>query len=180
MSSVPGVLVSTTVVFSVPNCPLLVWTQLDRLALAPLLSTHNGPRLALDFVLDNGSILNIRLTVDRGRESISVETILQGEATLQLSWTSKLQEWDNDFVLQVKCTIFWLNRCLRVYLDLYAPDFQKIPLITKVVRKHEVKRYSKLNFWFWESTLKNEKWNMPILPNSLINPYFQKWPKFIN
>ena len=30
-----------------------------------------------------------------------------------------------DFVLQVKCTIFWLNRGLMVYLDLYAPDFPK-------------------------------------------------------
>ena len=30
-----------------------------------------------------------------------------------------------DFVLQVKCTIFWLNRGMRVYLGLYAPDFPK-------------------------------------------------------
>ena len=30
-----------------------------------------------------------------------------------------------DFVLQVKCTIVWLNRDLMVYLDLYAPDFPK-------------------------------------------------------
>ena len=30
-----------------------------------------------------------------------------------------------DFVLQVKYPIFWLNRGLRVYLDLYAPDFPK-------------------------------------------------------
>ena len=30
-----------------------------------------------------------------------------------------------DFVLKVKCTIFWLNRGLMVYLDLYAPDFPK-------------------------------------------------------
>ena len=30
-----------------------------------------------------------------------------------------------DFVLQVKFTIFWLNRGLRVYLDLYASDFPK-------------------------------------------------------
>ena len=30
-----------------------------------------------------------------------------------------------DFVLQIKCTIFWLNRGLREYLDLYAPDFPK-------------------------------------------------------
>ena len=31
----------------------------------------------------------------------------------------------NDFVLQVKFTIFWLNRGLRVYLDLYSSDFPK-------------------------------------------------------
>ena len=30
-----------------------------------------------------------------------------------------------DFVIQVKFTIFWLNRGLRVYLDLYASDFPK-------------------------------------------------------
>ena len=30
-----------------------------------------------------------------------------------------------DFVLKVKCTIFWLNRGLMVYLDFYAPDFPK-------------------------------------------------------
>ena len=29
------------------------------------------------------------------------------------------------FVLKVKCTIFWLNRGLMVYLDLYALDFPK-------------------------------------------------------
>ena len=32
---------------------------------------------------------------------------------------------DPDFVVQVKYTIFWLNIGLRVYLDLYAPDFSK-------------------------------------------------------
>ena len=31
-----------------------------------------------------------------------------------------------DFVFQAKCTIFWLNRSLRVHLDLYAPDLYKI------------------------------------------------------
>ena len=35
-----------------------------------------------------------------------------------------------DFVLQVKGTKFWLNRGLRVYLDLYVSDFQKVPLST--------------------------------------------------
>ena len=31
---------------------------------------------------------------------------------------------DPDFV-KVKFTIFWRNRGLKVYLDLYAPNFQK-------------------------------------------------------
>ena len=30
-----------------------------------------------------------------------------------------------DFFLQVKGTIFWLNKGLRVYLDLYVSDFPK-------------------------------------------------------
>ena len=30
-----------------------------------------------------------------------------------------------DFVPQGKCTIFWLNRGLRVYLDFYVSDFPK-------------------------------------------------------
>ena len=34
-------------------------------------------------------------------------------------------EWDADFVFQVKCTIFWLNRGLTVYLYLCEPDFPK-------------------------------------------------------
>ena len=44
------------------------------------------------------------------------------------------------FLLQVKCTIFWLKIGLRVYLDLYAPDFpnstSKYLFFPKVVRKH--------------------------------------------
>ena len=40
--------------------------------------------------------------------------------------------------------------------------------------------YSKLKFGFWESTFKNKKLNWPIFPNSLIDPYFQKWLKYIN
>ena len=32
-----------------------------------------------------------------------------------------------EFVLQVKCSIFWPNRGLWVYLDTYVPDFQKVP-----------------------------------------------------
>ena len=32
---------------------------------------------------------------------------------------------DPDFVVQVKCTIFGLNRGLRVYVDMYALDFYK-------------------------------------------------------
>ena len=35
---------------------------------------------------------------------------------------------DTNFVFQVKCTIFWLKRVLKVHLDLdlYAPDVSKI------------------------------------------------------
>ena len=44
-------------------------------------------------------------------------------------------EWDPDFILQVRCTIFWLKRGLRVCLDLYAPDFLKSTLSTCVVQK---------------------------------------------
>ena len=29
-----------------------------------------------------------------------------------------------DFVVHAKCTICWLNKGLRVYFDLYLPDFQ--------------------------------------------------------
>ena len=32
---------------------------------------------------------------------------------------------DCDYVFQVKCTIFWLNRGVRVYFNLYAPDFSR-------------------------------------------------------
>ena len=32
---------------------------------------------------------------------------------------------DLDFVGQVRCTIFLLNRDLKVYLDLYVADFTK-------------------------------------------------------
>ena len=52
---------------------------------------------------------------------------------------------DPDFVVPVKCTIFWMNRGVRVYLDLYAPDFSKSYyksfVCTEVVRKN--------GFWFF-------------------------------
>ena len=47
---------------------------------------------------------------------------------------------DTDLVVVVKCTIFWLNRGLRVYLDLFALNFQKSKckylFCTKVVQKY--------------------------------------------
>ena len=47
---------------------------------------------------------------------------------------------DPDFVVLVKFSIFWLHRVLRVYLDMYAPDFpkntSKYLFCTEVVRKH--------------------------------------------
>ena len=59
--------------------------------------------------------------------------------TLQLSWKSKTNPWALTLFFQVKCTIFWLNRCLRVYFDLYAPYFPKSTykcfFFIKVVRK---------------------------------------------
>ena len=30
-----------------------------------------------------------------------------------------------DFVVQAKCPIFWLNRAMRIYLDLNVLNFQK-------------------------------------------------------
>ena len=51
--------------------------------------------------------------------------VIKGGTTLQLSWTTKNQSMGIDFVFKVKCTIFWLNIGLRVYLDLYRPDFPK-------------------------------------------------------
>ena len=32
---------------------------------------------------------------------------------------------DPGFLIGVKCTIFWIDSCLRVYFDLYAADFPK-------------------------------------------------------
>ena len=46
---------------------------------------------------------------------------------------------DPDFVVQGKFTIFWLNRGLKVDLDLDAPDFpksiSKYLFCTEVIRK---------------------------------------------
>ena len=54
-----------------------------------------------------------------------------------------------DFVLQVKFIIFWLNRGLRVHMDLYAPDFPKIIskylYFTKIVRKHGPRCFTGMN-----------------------------------
>ena len=51
-----------------------------------------------------------------------------------------------DFVVQVKCSIYWLNRVLRVFLDLYTPDFpkstSKYMFCTKEVRKHGLKCFT--------------------------------------
>ena len=47
------------------------------------------------------------------------------ETNLLVLWFTKgeLLYSSADFVPQGKCTIFWLNRGLRVYLDLYVLDF---------------------------------------------------------
>ena len=57
-----------------------------------------------------------------------------------------------DFIFQVKCTMFWIKRGLRVHLDLYAPDFPKCTskylLFSKVVRKHGPRCFREMyNFW---------------------------------
>ena len=59
---------------------------------------------------------------------------------------------DSDLVFQVKCTIFWINRDLRVHLDLYAPNFprstSKFLFFTKVVKKHGSRCFTEIcNFW---------------------------------
>ena len=67
-----------------------------------------------------------------------------------------------DFVCQVKYTISWLNRDLRVYLDLYAPDFPKSTskylLFTKVVRKHVSRCFTQVCHLWIQSFLKQWFW----------------------
>ena len=43
---------------------------------------------------------------------------------------------DTDFIVQVKSTIFWLDRGLRVYLDCLRRIFQKVPLSTFLTSVH--------------------------------------------
>ena len=43
----------------------------------------------------------------------------------KLLFNSVELELDPDFILHVKFTIFWLNKGLRVYLDLHVLDFPK-------------------------------------------------------
>ena len=60
--------------------------------------------------------------------SCCLRAVHKGGATLQISWTSKINQTssvDHDFVVLDKCIIFWLNQGLRVYFDLYAADFSK-------------------------------------------------------
>ena len=59
---------------------------------------------------------------------------------------------DPDFVVHVKCTIFWLNGGLRVSLDLFARDFPKSSsqylFCTEVVRKHGFRCFTAMcTFW---------------------------------
>ena len=67
-----------------------------------------------------------------------------------------------DFVLQVKCTIFWLKRGLRVHLGLYAPDCPKSTskylLFTKVVRKHGSRYLTGMNSFRMQCWLKELFW----------------------
>ena len=52
-----------------------------------------------------------------------IKSNFKGEATLQLSLTSRSQLVVTDFVIRVKCIIFWHIIGLRVYLKCYATDF---------------------------------------------------------
>ena len=49
---------------------------------------------------------------------------------------------DPDIIVQVKGTIFWPNRGLRVYLDMYAPDFPKSTykylFCIEIIREHMI------------------------------------------
>ena len=54
-----------------------------------------------------------------------------------------------DFIIGVNCTIFWLNRGLRVYFDWYALDLKKGPetfLKLSILKSIGVKKYLKAFF----------------------------------
>ena len=42
-----------------------------------------------------------------------------------IHWTEELKSMYTDFVFELKCTIFWLKRGLRVHFYLYATDIPK-------------------------------------------------------
>ena len=79
---------------------------------------------------------SIKPNILQGRHlnSCGIENCIshQGEATLQLSWTSKIVQnlkCVTDFFVWVKGTIFWLKRGLILYLDLsylICQIFQKL------------------------------------------------------
>ena len=45
-----------------------------------------------------------------------------------------------EFISWVKCTIFWLNRGLMVYFDMYLPDFEEEKKYLKVVFTLELEK----------------------------------------
>ena len=84
-----------------------------------------------------------------------------------------------DFVLQVKCTIFWLNSGLMVYLDLYAPDFPKsTSKYLLLVKKHGSRCFTAMFFFFGFKVLKRIILSCPII-QILAFIHFLVWHLFL-
>ena len=62
------------------------------------------------------------------------------EATLQLSWNSKINPWTPNLLFKQNAPYFWLNKGLRVYLDMYVPGFPAKKLRYRYFR-------AMCNFW---------------------------------
>ena len=110
----------------------------------------------------------------------------QGGVTLQLSWTSKTNPWALTLFFQVKCTIFWLNRGLRVHLDLYAPDFpktiSKYLYFTKVVRKHGSRCFTAMSNFLMQYLYKELFWAMysfKLVQTHMLNVFLTKLSFFL-
>ena len=91
-----------------------------------------------------------------------------------------------DFVCQGKCTISWLNRGLRVYLDSDAPDFPKSTskylLFTKVVRKHGSRCFTAICYLWSQSFYKELFWaaqSSKLFKIYMLNVLFTKFSYFV-
>ena len=75
-------------------------------------------------------------------------------------------EWDPDFTFQLKFTIFWFNRGLIIYLNLYARDFQKknplgmfYTLVVQTPQSYNIYLSNKKKYYFVEyGTISMIKW----------------------